>query len=77
MEKFKLAIKKEIFLYLVMLLVFTLLMHSDLFTNPSSRFEMMVEKENYSHPFIYTFVIYSILFIIRKVVDFIANLFDR
>jgi len=77
LQKFKLAIKREALIYIVMLLVLTLLMHSDLLTNPSARFEIMVEKGNYSHPFLYTFFIYSILLIIRKILDFIIGLFEK
>ena len=77
LQKFKIAIKREVIIYIVMLLVLTLLMHSDLLTNPSSRFEIMAEKGNYSHPFLYTFVIYSILLIIRKILDFIIGLFEK
>ena len=77
MEKFKLAIKREIFVYLAMLFVLGLVMHSDLLSEPSSRFQLMTEKENYSHPFLYTFVVYSILFVFRKTLDFIIGLFKK
>ncbi len=52
------------------------LMHSDLLSEPSGRFQLMYEKGNYAHPFLYTFIIYSILFIIRKILDFIIGLFE-
>jgi hypothetical protein len=52
-------------------------MHSDILTAPSLRFERMFEKENYTHPFVYTLVIYSIFFIIKKVLDFIIGLFEK
>lgn len=77
MEKFKLAIKREFLVYLVMLFVLGLVMHSDLLSDPSSRFQMMHEKGNYSHPFFYTFVIYIILFFIRKTLDLIVGLFKK
>lgn len=77
LQKFKLAIKREIFIYIAMLFVLALVMHFDLLTDPASRFEIMVEKGNYSHPFLYTFIIYSILFIIRKILDFMISLFER
>jgi len=77
MGKFKHAIKREIIIYLIMLFVLALVMHSDLLSDPFSRFQMMSEKENYSHPFLYTFVIYSILLIIRKTLDFIIGLFEK
>jgi len=77
MKKFKLAIKREILVYLAMLFVLSLLIHSDLLSDPSARFQLMTEKENYSHPFLYTFFVYSILFIIRKTLDFIIGLFEK
>jgi hypothetical protein len=77
LQKFKLAIKREALIYIVMLLVLTLVMHMDLLSNPASRFEIMYEKGNYSHPFLYTFIIYSIIFIIRKILDFIIGLFEK
>ncbi|RLA64904.1 MAG: hypothetical protein DRQ78_05695 [Epsilonproteobacteria bacterium] len=77
MEKFKLFIKKETLVYLVILFVLTLIMHSDLLSNPISRFQIMYEKGNYSHPFIYSFIVYIILLIIRKTLDFIIVLFEK
>jgi len=77
LQKFKQAIKIEVILYIAMLIVLTLVMHFDILRNPSSRFEIMVEKGNYSHPFLYTFIIYSILLIIRKTLDFIIGLFEK
>lgn len=77
MNKFKLALKKELFVYLGIFFMLSLIMHSDLLSNPSSRFDMIQEKGNYSHPFVYTFVIYSIVFIIKKFLDFIISLFEN
>lgn len=77
MGKFKLAIKREFFVYLAIFFVLSILVHSDFLSDPSSRFQMMNEKENYSHPFLYAFFVYSILFIIRKVLDFIIGLFEK
>jgi hypothetical protein len=76
LQKFKQAIKLEFFIYIIMLLFLTIVMHSDILSDPSSRFQFMYEKGNYSHPFLYTFIIYIILFIIRKTLDFIIGLFE-
>ena len=77
LQKFKLAIKREVLIYIAMLLLLAIVMHMDLLSDPASRFEIMVEKGNYSHPFLYTFFVYSILYIIRKVLDFIIGLFEK
>ncbi len=76
-EKFKLTIKKEILYYLLTLLVLALIMHIDLLSDPFSRLQTMGEKQNYTHPFLYSFIIYSILFILRKTIDFIMNAFEK
>ncbi len=76
-EKFKHAIKKEALIYLGTLFILALLMHIDLLSDPSSRLSLMQEKENYSHPFIYSFVIYAVILILRKIIDFIMGLFEK
>ena len=76
-EKFKLAIKKEILIYLFILLALALVMHSDLLSNPFLRLHNMHEKGNYSHPFLYSFVIYSTILILRKTIDFIIGIFEK
>jgi len=60
-----------------MLFVLALVFHSDLLSDPSSRLQMMREKGNYFHPFLYTFIIYGILFVFRKIIDFIIGLFEK
>ncbi len=77
LEKFKRSIKKEFFIYVAMLLILTVLMHADILSNPSARFQMMHERGDYSHPFLYTFILYSVLFIFRKILDFIIGLFEK
>lgn len=77
MNKFKKALKKELFIYLGTLVVLIIIVHSDILSNPSARFELMSQKENYSHPIIYSFAIYSVIFIVRKLIDFIVGLFEK
>ncbi len=77
LEKFKQAIKKEVFYYVLTLLILALIAHSDLLSDPFSRFNLMHEKGNYFHPFLYAFIIYSVILIIRKVIDYIVGLFEK
>ena len=77
LENFKHTIKKELIIYLLVVLVLTLIMHSDLLTNPSMRINLMHEKENYSHPFLYSFFVYSAILILRKIIDFISAIFTK
>jgi len=76
-NKFKLTIKKEFFYYLLTLLILALIMHIDLLSDPSSRLQTMQEKGNYTHPFLYSFIIYFILFVLRKAIDFIMGIFEK
>jgi len=75
--KFKKVLIKESLIYLLTLLALTLIMHFDLVTDPSSRLLAMQEKENYTHPLLYAFVVYSVFFILRKTIDFITGLFQK
>jgi len=77
LEKFKLAIKKEALIYLATLLILALIMHIDLLSDPFSRLSSMQEKENYFHPFLYSFIIYTIILILRKIIDFVMGLFEK
>ncbi|MFA6196078.1 MAG: hypothetical protein WC656_05505 [Sulfurimonas sp.] len=76
-EKFKPVIKREVLYYLFTLLALALIMHSDLLSDPFLRLHNMHEKGNYAHPFLYSFVIYSTLLILRKAIDFIVGIFEK
>lgn len=76
-EKFKLIIKKEILIYLFTLLALALIMHSDLLSDPFLRLQNIYEKGNFTHPFLYSFVIYSTILILRKTIDFIIGIFEK
>jgi hypothetical protein len=76
-EKFKSILKKEIFYYLLILLILALIMHSDLITDPVARVQLMNEKGNYTHPFLYAFIIYITILVFRKIIDFVMSLFEK
>ena len=76
-EKFKHAIKKEALIYLITLLTLALIMHIDLLSDPLSRLSTMQEKGNYSHPFLYSFIVYAVILILRKTIDFVMGLFEK
>ena len=76
-EKFKPVIKREVLYYLLTLLALALIMHIDLLSDPFARLETMQEKGNYSHPFLYSFIIYGIILVLRKTIDFITGLFKK
>ena len=76
-EKFKHALKKEALIYLLILLTLALIMHIDLLSDPMSRLNTMQEKGNYFHPLFYSFIIYTVILILRKAIDFIMGLFEK
>ena len=76
-EKFKSSIKREVIYYIITLVVLALIMHFDLLSDPLARFEEMQNRGNYSHPFIYAFIVYIIIFIIRKTIDFFTAMFQK
>lgn len=76
-KKFRLAIKKEVLYYLLILLILALVMHSDLLNDPVARLQTMDEKGNYTHPFLYAFVIYVTILIFRKIIDFVVGIFEK
>ncbi|CAA6809290.1 MAG: Unknown protein [uncultured Sulfurovum sp.] len=77
MEKFKSILKKELLFYLVIFIVLALISHGDLLNNPLARLELLIDQGNYLHPFFYTFVVYSLILIVRKILDFIIGLFEK
>jgi len=77
LEKIKQIAKKEVLFYGITLVLLTLLIHSDIVGNPLARIELMQEKENYSHPFLYSFIVYASLLVIRKMIDLIVGIFQK
>ena len=73
----KTALKKEFFIYLATLFVLIIIAHSDILSDPLARLDLMSQKENFSHPFIYSFIIYGVIFILRKLIDFLSGLFEK
>jgi len=76
-QKFKHTIKKEIVFYLLTLLALALIMHIDLLSDPFSRLQTMQEKGNYTHPFLYSFFVYFIILVLRKIIDFVMGIFEK
>ena len=77
LEKFKHSIKKEVLYYLLTLVILALIMHIDLLNNPLLRLQHMNEKGNYTHPFIYSFIVYAVILILRKSIDYIMGFFEK
>lgn len=61
----KKTIYKELALYLIVLFVLAASVHPDLFRGPLDRLALMVQRENYLHPFVYTLLGYIFLWLFR------------
>lgn len=60
----------EIIYYMSILVLLALVQHSDLMFAPLERFEQMQKNSNYFHPFLYAFIVYSIIGLLRVIVKF-------
>jgi len=68
---------REMTIYVILLVALALIMHPDLLPNPTERFSLMQERQNYFHPLIYTFIVYFFFFIPRFIIKKIATLFKK
>jgi len=59
------SIFREIAVFFSLLFILALLMHQDLFESPLQRFSLMQEDGNYFHPFVYTLILYFIVYFFR------------
>lgn len=69
--------KKELLLYLGILLLSALAFHSDLLSNPTARLEMMSERANYYHPLVFGFGVYLVIGVFRLIVIGIGKIIKR
>jgi len=68
------VIIKELVIFTVLFFTLALAMHPDLLGDFSSRYTLMDERGNFFHPFIYTTIVYIILFIFRFITKRIISL---
>ena len=66
--------KKELMIYVAIIILSAFVIHSDLFTDPLKRFEIMSERANYYHPFLFALVIYMVIGLGRLLVIGIKKL---
>jgi hypothetical protein len=70
-------VKKELLLYLVIVLMAALLFHPDLLSEPEKRLEMMSDRGNYYHPFVFALLIYLVLGAFRLIIIGVKKLTKR
>ncbi len=70
-------IRNELLYFIAILVVLALVLHSDLLTSPLARLELMHSKENYTHPLLWTSIVYLVLGVIRLIIEFFSYLANR
>lgn len=58
-------LRRELFIFGVLLLTLIFLMHPDLLNAPHQRFTLMMERGNFFHPFVYTLLAYLFITILH------------
>jgi len=61
-------LKIELFYFAAILLLLALVQHPDLLSDPMNRLDLIIQKKNFLHPFLWSFGVYIIVFIFRLLV---------
>lgn len=70
-------IKREIYIFLTILILLAAIWHSDLLTDPMGRVDLMSQRGNYAHPFIWSISIYVIVLMVRVSVKKVIRFFRK
>lgn len=70
-------ITTELIYFLAILLILSLLQHSDLVSSPLQRVDLMLEKGNFIHPLLWTSGVYILIGLIRLIIKYIMFLKNR
>lgn len=70
-------IKIELIYFFSILLVLSLLQHSDLLNSPMQRASLMMEQGNFLHPLLWTSLVYVIVLALRTAVKFLFYIKNR
>ena len=68
---------KELIIYIVIFVILGLIMHPDLLDNFSSRFSTMIERKNFFHPLVYTFIVYFFVIFFRFIAKNVVLLINK
>lgn len=70
-------LRTELIYFFVILLILAVIQHSDLLSAPMARVDLMLEKQNYLHPLLWTMPAYIVVGIFRAIVRYILFLKNR
>lgn len=68
---------KESVIFMTLMAMLAVMMHGDLLTDPLTRYEVMMERGNLFHPFIWTALVYLALALIRGILKALMKLRAR
>ncbi|MFZ2890202.1 MAG: hypothetical protein WA010_07000 [Sulfuricurvum sp.] len=60
-----LILRRELLIFVILMLILAPLIHPDFLNAPVERFKLMMEKENFFHPFIYILILYLLIAALR------------
>jgi hypothetical protein len=72
----KKVLLREILIFGGLAVILALLMHPDLLSNPLHRFTSIIERGTVFHPLFYTFLVYTIISILRLSFTLLKRLFS-
>lgn len=67
-------LKIEFLYFSILLIILAILQHSDLLTSPLNRVELMIQKENYFHPLLWTSIVYLVIGTLRLIIKYVIYL---
>ena len=67
------VILKEIIIFLAVVAILAIVQHQDMLSDPISRFSMMADMGNYTHPFLWAIVPYLLLLGLRLAVNMVLK----
>jgi hypothetical protein len=70
-------IKTELLYFMALLLILALMQHPDLLSSPLERINLMAEKGNFIHPFLWTSGVYLVVGLVRLIVKYALYLKNR
>lgn len=66
--------RKELAIYLIVLVLSAMLIHPDLLTSPLKRLDLMSERANYYHPFVFALAPYLVITLLRLLIQGLKKL---
>lgn len=70
-------LRTELIYFFAILFILALIQHSDLLSAPIARVDLMLEKQNYLHPLLWTLPAYIVVGVFRIIIKYMLFLKNR